>query len=119
MPFSREAMLSARPVSAKELKALGVVSAVTDTPGNMHLALDRFLDELKIASPDASQMSKELVKLGWAHAGSERQVNRIKDIFSKMMSPYSDGAYGVKEFQARRRVDWDTYMQRFQSKSRL
>lgn len=119
VPFSREAMLSARPVSAKELKALGVVSAVTDTPGNMHLALDRFLDELKIASPDASQMSKELVKLGWAHAGSERQVNRIKDIFSKMMSPYSDGAYGVKEFQARRRVDWDTYMQRFQSKSRL
>ena len=112
IPFSREAMLSARPILPAELKSRGVVSAVVETSEELPQYLDNFLTNLKVASPDASRMSKELVRLAWVHAGSEVQSRGIKEIFDEMMSPHSDSAHGVKEFQARRKVDWDEYSQR-------
>lgn len=112
VPFSREAMLSARPIVPRELKSHGVVSAVVETSEDLLQYLDAFLTGLKIASPDASRMSKDLVRLAWAHAGSKMQSEGIKQIFDEMMSPHSDSAHGVKEFQARRKVDWDEYYQR-------
>jgi hydroxymethylglutaryl-CoA lyase len=109
--FAREAMLSARPVSADELRARGLVSDVADDPEQLGIRLDAFLARLKVASPDASRMSKELVRLAWAHAGGEEQVDGIKGLFEEMMSPDADGAHGVKEFQAGRKVDWDALAQ--------
>lgn len=116
--FAREAMLSARPVSAGELKARGLVSDVAEDAGQLSSALDAFLVKLKVASPDASRMSKELVRLAWADAGSEKQAVGIKGLFEEMMRPDADGAHGVKEFQAGRKVDWDAYMLQ-QSKPKL
>jgi hydroxymethylglutaryl-CoA lyase len=56
-------------------------------------------------------MSKELVRLGWAHAGRDEQVTGIKGLFEEMMRVDADGAHGVKEFQAGRKVDWDAFTQ--------
>jgi hydroxymethylglutaryl-CoA lyase len=57
-------------------------------------------------------MSKELVRLAWAHAGDEEQEHGIKRLFREMMHPVSDSAHGVKEFQAGKKVDWDAFTQR-------
>jgi hydroxymethylglutaryl-CoA lyase len=118
IPFAREAMLSARPVSVEELRARGLVFDVADGAEELSARLDILLSRLKVASPGASRMSKELVRLGWAHAGRDEQVTGIKGLFEEMMHVDADGAHGVKEFQAGRKVDWDAFTQGT-SKSKL
>ena len=118
VPFAREAMLSARPITMEELRERRLVSDVADDAEQLKMRLDIFLSRLKVASPDASRMSKELVRLGWAHAGDKEQVDGIKGLFEDMMHPDADGAHGVKEFQAGRKVDWDAFTQGT-SKSKL
>ncbi|KAL4756759.1 uncharacterized protein BDW70DRAFT_153925 [Aspergillus foveolatus] len=107
--LAREAMLSARPVSAGELKARGLVVELADSAKSLPLLLDQSITKLKAASPEASRMSKELIRLAWAHGGKEEQAKGIRALFDSMMRPDGDGAYGVKEFQAKRLVDWDAY----------
>lgn len=107
--FTREAMLSARPVSPQELKSLGVVAGVAEDQEQLNALLDELLTRLRGSSPDASRMSKELVKLSWAHAGGEKQAAGIKALFERMMRPDGEGAHGVKQFQAGKKVDWDAY----------
>ncbi|KAJ5786993.1 hypothetical protein N7457_001983 [Penicillium paradoxum] len=118
VPFTREAMLSARPVKPAELKSIGVVAGISEDKEALQVSLDELLTRLKSASPHASRMSKELVRLAWAHAGAERQDSGIEDLFREMMRPDADGAHGVKEFQAKRTVDWDAYVQ-LQGKAKL
>ncbi|KAK5460819.1 hypothetical protein LTS15_002882 [Exophiala xenobiotica] len=108
LAFTREAMLSARPISVMELKSLGLLARVVDDPRLLSDELDLYLGQLKIAGPQASQMSKELVRLGWAHAGDSVQEAGIKGLFDRMMRPNSEAAVGLKAFQlAKRPLDWD------------
>jgi len=109
---SREMMLSARSVTAGELKGLGVISEIAEDQEDLGVRVDGFLGRLRVASPNASRMSKELVRLAWAHGGGDVQASGIKGLFGEMMRSDADGAYGVKEFQAKRKVDWDVYVQR-------
>ncbi|KAL2848886.1 hypothetical protein BJY01DRAFT_262414 [Aspergillus pseudoustus] len=107
--FAREAMLSARTVPAEELYSRGLVSQLSPSAGELSMILDALLGQLRVASPEASRMSKELVRLAWAGAGTEAQAKGIRALFDAMMGPDSEGAYGVKEFQTKRPVDWDEY----------
>lgn len=106
--FTREAMLSARPISMGELHARGLVARLVDTPADLAAEVDRYLTQLKIAGPKASSMSKELVRLGWAHAGSARQAEGIKKLFDEMMRADGEAAVGLKAFQTTKKpLDWD------------
>ncbi|CAG8076650.1 unnamed protein product [Penicillium olsonii] len=109
--FAREVMLSARVVTPTELKRLGIILEIARAQ-ELPSRVDSFLIELKAASSDASRMSKELVRLAWTDGGKEEQASGIKGLFEDMMQPGADGAYGVREFQAKRKVDWDAYVQR-------
>jgi hydroxymethylglutaryl-CoA lyase len=114
--FAREAMLSARTVSAVELHQRGLVSQLAPSANEL---IDTLLDRLKIASPEGSRMSKQLVRLAWADAGKEAQEKGIRAVFDAMMRPDAEGAYGVKEFQSKRPVDWDVYSLGRASKAKL
>lgn len=105
--FAREAMLTARTVSPDELQRKGIIMSVADDTEGLRRLLDSTLMNLRIASPAGSRMSKDLVRLGWANAGQEGQDHGIKQTFDAMMQPGTDGAFGVREFQAGRKVDWD------------
>ncbi|KAH7176879.1 ClpP/crotonase-like domain-containing protein [Dactylonectria macrodidyma] len=109
IPFAREAMLSARPISPKELKAKGVIFDIADDQAALEEMLNSLLMRLRVASSDATRMCKDLVRAGWAHGGREEQATTIKQLFREMMKPGAPGDYGVKEFQAGRKVDWDKY----------
>jgi hydroxymethylglutaryl-CoA lyase len=63
-------------------------------------------------------MSKELVRLAWAHSGGEKQAAGIRELFAAMMREDADGAHGVREFQRGKKVDWDAYILQ-QSKAKL
>jgi hydroxymethylglutaryl-CoA lyase len=108
IPLAREAMLSARPLSATELKSLGKISMVIDHAEEAHAALDNYLTSLRANAPHASKLAKELVKYAWMDAGGEGQAVGIKNIFTEIMAPQSESAYGLKQFQNRvKDVDWD------------
>ncbi|KAF7548441.1 hypothetical protein G7Z17_g7055 [Cylindrodendrum hubeiense] len=109
IPFSREAMLSSRPVSPTELKAKGVIFDVADDAASLDKLLTTLLLQLRVTSSDATRMCKDLVRAGWAHGGQQEQAVVIKQLFQDMMKPGAPGDYGVKEFQAGRKVDWDEY----------
>lgn len=106
--FSREAMLTARPVSPTELKQKGIIMALGDNVDGLKTLMDATLTNLRVASPAGIAMSKELVTLGWADAGKDNQEREIKRIFDAMMQPGTDGEFGVREFQQGRKVDWDS-----------
>jgi len=110
IPLAREAMLSARPLSASELKSLGKVSVVVNREEEAPAALDNYLASLRSSAPHASKLTKDLVKHAWTHAGGEEQATGIRKIFTEVMAPESESAYGLKQFQSRvKEVDWDAH----------
>ena len=117
--FSREAMLSARQVSAAELQRLGKVTRVVRTEAELPQALDSYLARLKVAAPGASARSKELVRLSCLEGGQDsKQAAGIKKLFGEMMSGNEEAAFGLVQFQTgNKSVDWDAYVSR-QSSSR-
>ena len=121
IPLAREAMLSARPLSATELKSLGKVSVVIDREEESSAELDNYLTSLRSSAPHASKLTKELVKYAWMDAGGEGQAVGIKKIFTEIMAPQSESAYGLKQFQNRvKDVGWDAYrLSKLSTKAKL
>ncbi|KAF2035283.1 aldolase [Setomelanomma holmii] len=102
VPFAREAMLSARPVSVSELKDLGAVAEVVEKE-KLEDEVDAYLVGLKKVAPRASALCKDLVR---APVPGE-----IKRVFEEMMTG-KEAEFGLREFQARRVVDWDEWVER-------
>ncbi len=108
LAFTREAMLSARPISMSELRSLGLVTKVVDEQSQLSAEVDKYLVQLKVAGPEASNMCKQIVKLGWAHAGSKEQEKGVKQLFDKMMRSDGEAAIGLRAFQeTKKALDWD------------
>ncbi|VUC26581.1 unnamed protein product [Clonostachys rosea] len=107
VPRTREAMLSARAVSASELHSYGIIRTVAETSADLDLCLDNLLKELRHSSPGGSKMSKELVRIGWSDPNTTMQQQEIARLFREMTQPDSESAIGIAEFQKKRAVDWD------------
>ncbi|KAL1887174.1 hypothetical protein Sste5346_010385 [Sporothrix stenoceras] len=105
IPFAREAMLTARTITATELFQRGLVARV----GEIDQTLPDMLRVLSGVSSEASTMCKELVRTGWVYGGHPEQVAATKALFNEMMSPDAPGAWGVKQFQAGKKPNWDEY----------
>ncbi|KAF2824420.1 aldolase [Ophiobolus disseminans] len=107
--FTREAMLSGRPVGFAQLLSLGFVSRMV-SKDELDGALDEYMLNLRVAAPRASSLVKELVRAS-QEGGS--QDERIKIVFEEMMRPGRESEFGLGEFQAGRRdVDWDAFVER-------
>lgn len=107
--FTREAMLSGRPVSFSQLLSLGIATKMVEGKEALDGALDEYLSQLKAAAPRASTMVKELVSV----SSGVYQDKKIKDVFDEMMKPGSESEFGLREFQAgRRNIDWDAYVEK-------
>lgn len=113
VPFTREAMLSARQISLSELMGMGCVAVLVDDKEKLGEAIDRYLIALRSVAPEASRMCKELVKLGWKDGGGQEQADGLKEIFDKMMRQDSEAAVGLKAFQGgKKKLNWDELSQR-------
>lgn len=107
--FTREAMLSARPVPLLQLLSLGIVTQMVDSIEGLDEALDQYLTRLKSSAPRASALSKELIRA--SEPGKPDQATQIYSVFKEMMAPGGESTFGLHEFQAgRRRIDWDAYV---------
>jgi hydroxymethylglutaryl-CoA lyase len=118
--YAREAMLSARPMSAGELLRIGKVAYVFKHADHAGATLDEYLIRLRSCAPRASAITKDLVRLAWTDAGGKEQKDGIKEAFSQIMAPESESAFGLKQFQNRIDVDWDLHtLSRLPTKARL
>lgn len=108
--FTREAMLSGRPVSFSQLLSLGCVTKMVDKQQELDPALDQYLLQLRATAPRASTLVKDLIKASEHGTTKEAQSASIKTIFQEMMAPDGESAHGLNEFQAgRRNIDWDAF----------
>ncbi|KAK2761453.1 3-hydroxymethyl-3-methylglutaryl-CoA lyase [Colletotrichum kahawae] len=109
LALSRDAMLTARAVSASELKAQGAVSLLADTPTELRKTVEQLIRNLRHSSPGGSRMSKDLVRLAWSRGGTTAQEEGVAKLFESMMAPGCDAVIGIGEFQKRNKLDWDDY----------
>jgi hydroxymethylglutaryl-CoA lyase len=108
IPVAREAMLSARPLSADELLRWGKVAHVFADTNRADAALEEYLVRLRACAPNASAITKSLVRLAWTDGGGKEQEAGIRTAFSQIMAPDSESAWGLEQFQKRvKEVDWD------------
>lgn len=108
--LAREALLTARAVGAAELRARGVAHEVVESAAALPGAVDAYLVRMKRVAPRASALGKELVRLSWRDGGGgAAQAAGIREVFDEMMAPTSEAAWGLKQFQARKKIDWDEY----------
>jgi hydroxymethylglutaryl-CoA lyase len=118
--YAREAMLSARPMSAGELLRIGKVAYVFKHADHASTTLNEYLIRLRSCAPRASAITKDLVRLAWTDAGGKEQKDGIKKAFSQIMAPESESAFGLKQFQNRIDVDWDLHtLSKLPTKARL
>lgn len=110
--IAREAILTARPVSPKELlEKCGAVHGVAEGAAGLEALVDRKLDELAKCAPQALARSKELVRAAYRFPGGLEQAKTIKDVFEWMMVPSDEARFGTEQFRAgRREVDWDAFV---------
>lgn len=91
---AREAMLTARPVSAQELKRQGAIHGVGSNLQQLETLLETYLDILSKSAPRASKLCKDLV-----NAVGDKQQYAIKKVFDEMMGPSQEAKYGVEQFR--------------------
>ena len=110
--IAREAILTARPVSPKELlEKSGAVHGVAEDALGLERLVNRKLDELAKCAPEASAKSKDLVRAAYRYPGGVEQAKTIKDVFEWMMVPSAEARYGTEQFRAgKREIDWDAFV---------
>lgn len=106
VPFAREAMLTARPVPIAELYERRVVARIVDKE-KLAEALESYIFGLRRAAPRASALCKDLIRA----QGTEGHTKKIRAVFAEMMTG-REAKHGLKEFQAKRVVDWDEWVSR-------
>jgi len=108
IPFTREAMLSARIIPIAELYRIGAVAVVAEDQAQLDRHLNKYIDQLKACAPIAGSLCKELVHSGWAEAGQHAQMETMHRVFQDMMQPSAEGSVGVAAFQkGQKQIDWD------------
>lgn len=120
LSIAREAMLTARPVTSKELYRVGAVHALAASADPQ--ALDDLINNyihryLRYSAPEASARTKDLVSASWRYAGDAKQDKIIKDVFQWMIAPSNEAEMGTSMFRVgKKSIDWeDVYIQKVQS----
>lgn len=105
--FFREAMLSAREMGAQELMRIGAVHGIAETQDKLDSMVESYIDKLARCAPQAIANSKELMRVAFSAPGSSQQDELIRQTFDGMLSPGSEGEYGIQQFkEGNRKVDW-------------
>lgn len=108
MSLTREAMLSGRAVTMAELKNIGAVHGLAKDLPALEELTSSYVTKLRACAPAASAYCKEAVRAAYVHAGQPEQDEVIRNIFEQMMAPDAESVIGVKNFQQKKKTDWDS-----------
>jgi hydroxymethylglutaryl-CoA lyase len=102
--LAREAMITGRPVTAKELLQKHVVHAVVETEEEAKELVEKYVKLLEMSAPRAVGQVKELVNRVAERKG---ETESIEKVFEDMMAPSDEAKFGIGEFRKGiRDVDW-------------
>lgn len=110
LSFAREAMLTARPVSAQELSSkVGAVHLVcpSEEEATFQAAVDSYISNLRWCAPGAMDLVKQLAETSWKHQGSQDQEINIERIFDTMMSSEEQRVGFAAFAKGFRKTDWE------------
>jgi enoyl-CoA hydratase/carnithine racemase len=119
--LAREAMLTARPVTAAELNAKGAISVLFGNAEEGERELTAVLQRLGRGGPKALQNAKRLVRTQAStgltllppHDSPSTQAEQsIKAAFVEMMGPSEEALHGIMAFRkskGKEDVDWYTF----------
>ncbi|KAH6675393.1 ClpP/crotonase-like domain-containing protein [Plectosphaerella plurivora] len=121
LALCRTAMLTARPVAAKELRAIGAIYALANDVDHLQGEVKEELEKrLRASAPGASSVCKELVKVAWTSPGGKEQDEVVARSFVDMMTPSKEARHGIQQFKKGvREVDWEKFWETELGKSRL
>ncbi|KAI8051248.1 ClpP/crotonase-like domain-containing protein [Syncephalis plumigaleata] len=128
---ARQLMMTALPVTAVEAAREwpGFLTSVVDDVASLDAAIADFTNALRNNAPLAMADAKRLVAaLGGGEAAvqgtssessdDDKAVGVVKQVFTRMLAS-EEAAYGIGEFLAKRRPNWDEYIATTQAKSKL
>lgn len=98
---AREAMLTARAVSPKELERARVVHVVVDDAIELQNAVDRYVAHIDMCGPEALASIKKFVL-----APEAEQNDMARRMYDRMMKPSEEAREGIKSFYAKRPPCW-------------
>lgn len=117
VPLAREAMLTARPVTAAELSRLGAVHRLVASGSNGRIEVEEVCEMLKRGAPKAMSRCKDLARtqakagLSLEASSAERTqaTQAVRDAFEEMMAPSAEALHGImtfRETKGKAPVDW-------------
>lgn len=107
IPFAREAMLTGRVVKPEELRRIGAIQGLAENEEELSKLTADCLENLKKCAPLSAAVCKTLIKLAWKDPMSQDQHEYVKDTFSRMMEPGSEGEFGTSQFRKKiKNIDW-------------
>lgn len=106
--FTREAMLSARRITAHEIYTrTGSIHSIAEGDTQLLESLQSYVDKLKYCAPKASAEVKDLARAAWRFHGSQEQDSAIKDAFDRMLDS-DESRTGMDNFRQKRGdLDWE------------
>ncbi|KAI5264767.1 pyruvate carboxyltransferase [Aureobasidium subglaciale] len=110
--FAREAMLSARSVSAKELATkTGAIHVVANSQEPaIAPTLDQYIQDLSSCAPEARGQVKHLARAAWKDQGRVEQTVSIEKAFDDMMSSEEQQIGAMAFSKGVRKVDWESVL---------
>lgn len=110
LSFAREAMLSARPITPRELmEKTGAVHVVSQEADMMENA-EKYLHNLALCAPGASGHVKVLAKAAWEVPGASEQARVIERTFDDMMLSEESRIGSAAFARGVRETDWETVL---------
>ncbi len=121
VPLAKDAMLSARRVSADELRSNGALQHLCETATDVEATLRTVCKDLQKGGPKALQRTKLLIRTQATsglctmppHAPSSVQAqDALRAAFLDMMGPSEEAIQGImtfRESKGKRDVDWLEY----------
>jgi len=106
--FAREAMLTARDITANELAGIHFVHSIVENEKALPERVEKVLDNLRFAAPRAATLCKDLIRSAWIDAGHDKQAQVIQGAFTTMMIPGSESTHALSQFKkGNRGIDWE------------
>jgi len=100
---ARELFLTGARFSAARAKEIGLIHAVVPSP-ELDAAVQRYVDELLAAGPEAVAAAKALVREVWGRPRDEAMPITVNAIAERRVS--AEGQEGLGAFLAKRRPQW-------------
>lgn len=106
-PRAMEMALTGRTLTADEAREWGLLNKVTgDREGEVVEAAIEYAKMIAAGSPDAVQVTRECIKMGWEGVGAEDGTRMANEVWGPRLHAGENMKEGVRSFVEKREPQW-------------